>query len=239
MIAEINSFVSLSLYALASKNIWIEYFAILLADGLVLIAICAYVFAMFPLRKSGGYTRTLFHDFLPGATAIAVGELWKLLFPVVRPFVKLGFSPLSPTFDTMGSFPSLHAAFIAAFATTLFFYHRRLGIFVAILVPFVMFETLGRDHAILPCINPVVPLAKIGGQVTGIGDVAADCCKIRLLLRGLAHQGLQRRPGTHVAAVNKSQLLMAIGNCLKLAFRAEPIPGVTRDEIISVAGLQF
>lgn len=159
VLTEINSAVSLYLYGLASTNIWTEYFAIFLSDGLLVIAICAYVFVLFPLRKKKQYARTIFHDIAPALTATISVVLFKWLLQVERPFVVLGLNPFVPQPDPHGSFPSWHAAVFAAFALTLVFHHRKLGLFLLTLLPFVM---IGRIAIGVHWLTDVVGGALIG-----------------------------------------------------------------------------
>ncbi len=126
------------LYGLASTNIWTEYIAIFLSDGIFVLAICLYVFVMYPLRKKKKYTRTLFHDIMPAVSTSIVVYIMKQLIDVDRPFVALGLNPFVNQPDPHGSFPSFHAAAFAAFAITLVFHHRKLGIFLMSLLPLVM-----------------------------------------------------------------------------------------------------
>jgi membrane-associated phospholipid phosphatase len=104
----------------------------------LVIAICAYVFVLFPLRKKKQYARTVFHDIAPALTATASVVLFKWLLHVDRPFVTLGLNPFVPQPDPHGSFPSWHVAVLAAFALTLVFHHRKLGVFLLALLPIVM-----------------------------------------------------------------------------------------------------
>lgn len=156
---EINSAVSLYLYGLASTNIWTEYFAIFLSDGILVLAICAYVIVLFPLRKKGSYVRTIFHDIAPALTATLSVVFFKWILHVDRPFVVLGLNPFVPQPDPHGSFPSWHVAVLSAFALTLVFHHRKLGVFLLALVPFVM---IGRIAIGVHWLSDVLGGAAIG-----------------------------------------------------------------------------
>lgn len=161
-IVGINSAVSFFLFGLASKNIWTEYFAIFLSDGIFLIAFCTYVFIIFKLRKSGEYVRTIFHDLTPVLISTTSVLMIKYFTHVDRPFITLGFTPLVVQLDPHGSFPSLHAAIFAAFAITLFFHYRRLGILLLSLLPLVM---IGRIAIGVHWLTDVLAGAFIGSTV--------------------------------------------------------------------------
>lgn len=155
----LNILVTKYLYGFASTNMWTEYLSIFLSDGIFVLAFCAYVFVMSPLRRKGKYARTVFHDLYPAViTAISVG-LMKLFLNVDRPFVALSFNPFVAQPDPHSSFPSFHVAVFTAFAFTLFFHHRKLGIFLVSLIPFVM---LGRIMIGVHWLNDVLFGALIG-----------------------------------------------------------------------------
>lgn len=147
------------LYGLASSNIWTEYLAIFLSDGIFVLAICAYVFVMLPLRKRGKYVRTIFHDLMPAVVTGLSVVVMKLFMNVDRPFVSLGFNPFVPQPDPHSSFPSFHAAVFSAFAFTVFFHHRKFGIFLLSLLPLVM---IGRIAIGVHWLNDVLFGALIG-----------------------------------------------------------------------------
>jgi undecaprenyl-diphosphatase len=162
MFTTINQSITLAVYHLSSQNIWTESFAILLSDGLMVVAVCMYVFFMFPLRKEGAYSRTVFHDLLPVAVTAVVALLVKSALLVARPYAVLHFVPFVPATDPLASFPSLHVALIAAFATTLWFAHRRLGRLMIFLVPLVM---LGRIAVGVHWFTDVLAGAYLGWQI--------------------------------------------------------------------------
>lgn len=162
MLSSINHSVALFIYHLSSKNIWTESFAILLSDGLLLLAFCMYVFFMFPLRKQGAYGRTVFHDVLPALSTVVIALFIKSAIMFPRPYAVLHFTPFVPATDPLASFPSLHVALLAAFATTLWFAHRRLGRIIALLVPLVM---LGRMAVGVHWLTDVVAGAYLGWQI--------------------------------------------------------------------------
>ncbi|HEC30538.1 MAG TPA: phosphatase PAP2 family protein [Candidatus Yonathbacteria bacterium] len=68
-----------------------------------------------------------------GAIAWGVARLIKTGFPVDRPFDAL--DSVVPLFEpsSSGAFPSAHAAFFAATATALYFYHKKLGVIFFVL----------------------------------------------------------------------------------------------------------
>lgn len=141
MLNTLNHTIALFVYALASKNIWTESFAILLSEGLLVLAFVTYVFTILPLRRSGAYARTVFHDIAPAAITALFGYIAKYFIAAPRPYVVLPLSPLGAHTDPLASFPSLHVAVITAFATTIYFAHPKLGKYIVAMVPFVM---LGR-----------------------------------------------------------------------------------------------
>ncbi len=126
------------LYKIATTNIWTEYLAIFFSDGLILLSIILYVAIIYPLRKKSKYSRTVFHDIAPALTAGFAAYIMKLAFHIERPFVVLGLSPLVSQPDPGASFPSFHAAVFSAFALTLFFHYRKLGIILLTLTPLVL-----------------------------------------------------------------------------------------------------
>lgn len=162
MFTSINQSIALAFYHYSSLNIWTESFAILLSDGLLVLAVSMYVFMLFPLRKVGTYTRTVFHDLFPLLVTVIIALLLKDVVVVIRPYAVLGFVPFVPATDPLASFPSLHVALITAFATTLWFTHRRLGVFISFLVPLVM---IGRIAVGVHWFTDVIAGAYLGWQV--------------------------------------------------------------------------
>ncbi len=138
MITLLNTYLARLLYVAFAQNIWTQSFAIVLSDGIVLFAIVAYVFVILPLRKNGTYTRTIFHDLLPGAVTLLIAYVLKVTVGELRPYAVLHFQPYVFATDPHASFPSSHVAFTTAFAVTLFGSHRKLGILVATIIPLVM-----------------------------------------------------------------------------------------------------
>jgi undecaprenyl-diphosphatase len=134
----INNSISTFLYELASQNFWTESFSIFLSDGIFLISVCAYVFIIYPLRKKRIYSRTIFQDISPIVVTSLVVVIIKYFSHIERPFVSLGFIPFVMQPDTYGSFPSFHSSVFATFALTIFFHHRKFGIFLLSLLPLVM-----------------------------------------------------------------------------------------------------
>ncbi len=141
MITAINHSIAVAVFSFFSKSMLMEYIAIIFSDGTLVIAFALYVFVMLPLRRKGMYSRTVFHDILPALSAMLVVLLLKYLFPSDRPYAALHLVPFVPATDPHASFPSMHSALIAAFATTLLSTHPRLGKVIAFMVPFTM---LGR-----------------------------------------------------------------------------------------------
>lgn len=173
MLTTIDQMIALAVYHWSSMNIWTQSFAILLSDGLVVLAFCLYVFHIYPLRRQGAYTRTIFHDLFPVFGAVLLGLLLKGLFVVGRPYAVLHFIPFVPATDPLASFPSLHVMLIAAFATTLWYTHRRLGMIIAILVPLVM---LGRIAVGVHWFTDVVAGAYLGWQVAQLFRYTESRC---------------------------------------------------------------
>lgn len=134
----INNSVSIFLYNLASIDIWTESFAILLSDGILLLAVCAYVFVIHPLRKKNKYKRTIIQDICPIILTTLFVIIIKNITHIERPFVSFGITPFVPQPDPFGSLPSFHSAVFATFALTMFFYHKKFGIFLLSLLPLVM-----------------------------------------------------------------------------------------------------
>lgn len=137
-IIEINHAVSIFLYDIASTNIWTESIAILLSDGILILALISYVIFMLPLRKKGIYIRTLFQDISPALITTAAVVVMKYFIDRDRPFLELGLTPFVSQPDPHSSFPSFHAAVFSAFAVTLLIHHRKFGIFLVSLLPLVM-----------------------------------------------------------------------------------------------------
>lgn len=165
MFTSINHSVALFIYHLSSQNIWTESFAIVLSEGFLVLAFIIYVIAILPLRKAGIYVRSVFHDIGPAALTAIVGFIMKYFIPSARPYVVLHLVPLGAPTDPFASFPSLHAAVITAFATTIFYAHPKLGKYIAYMVPFVM---LGRVAAGVHWLTDVIVGAAIGFTIAFI-----------------------------------------------------------------------
>lgn len=162
LFTSLNVSLAYSLHQYFSASLPLQYLSILLSDGMLLITACAYVLVILPLRRRGKYHRTLFLDIAPAIVTIATGELWKMLFPVARPFAALKFEPIVRILDPLGSFPSLHVAFLAAFATTMIYHNRKLGIALFSMLPLLM---LGRMAVGAHWLNDVIVGAIFGAAV--------------------------------------------------------------------------
>lgn len=86
------------------------------------------VFLFFHRDKPSHAVRDLFVILSAAICAYLVASMIKEFFPTPRPFDVLDIQPLfSP--HGVHAFPSSHATFFMALATTLFFYHRRIAWF--------------------------------------------------------------------------------------------------------------
>ncbi len=136
-IQSINVVVTQFFYGLATHHVYAEYLAIFLSDGIFVLSIAIYVFAIMPLRKRGVYSWTLWRDLAPAFLAGITAFITKHITDVARPFVALGFEPYVPQPDPYGSFPSWHLAVFTAFACTIVQHYRKLGVLLVCLIPLV------------------------------------------------------------------------------------------------------
>jgi undecaprenyl-diphosphatase len=74
-----------------------------------------------------GLARSIFFVFSPTLVAWLTATTVKFLFPAMRPFVALNFTPLVSGENPFASFPSTHATFFAALAVTIFLQDKKVG----------------------------------------------------------------------------------------------------------------
>lgn len=147
------------LYGLATKTEWTSLIAILFSDGLLVLGFILYVVAILPMRRNGTYVRTVFHDLSPAVMVGIIAYAWKFLFPMERPYLVLHLTPLVGGSDPMSSFPSWHTAVFAAFACTIIFHYRKLGVILLSFLPFLM---IGRVAIGVHFVSDVVAGAFLG-----------------------------------------------------------------------------
>ena len=120
-------------YLLASENTLlgdIAFYAAQYAGHILLVLLIAYLFTHKKGLKEG--FRDVFVVLTTAAIAWIVSYILKDIFMSPRPFVTLFDIFPRVVFTSVWSFPSGHATFFAALATSMFFYHRFMGLFLVI-----------------------------------------------------------------------------------------------------------
>jgi undecaprenyl-diphosphatase len=127
-----NQTLFLSIYGWASAHAFLSGVVYFFAETFgVLVAIGLVIFLFSHNDRESGFDDVI-TILLSLALALLLAELIKILGLEARPYVAL--PDVNPLF-TVGfydSFPSAHAAFFAALATAVYFYHPRLSIFLFI-----------------------------------------------------------------------------------------------------------
>jgi membrane-associated phospholipid phosphatase len=143
-------------YSLAHKSAWLDnaitFFAIYFSYIVILFAA---IFLLFYHRKSLKESLAVFYS---GIFAWTLASIFKLFFHTQRPFDAL--YAINPLFSpTDYSFPSGHATFFFALASTLFFSHKKTGVlFFAFAILISMARVMAGVH---------FPIDILGGVLLG------------------------------------------------------------------------
>ncbi len=110
----------------AYKNVWLDRLGVFAAEYLPYILFLSALVLIF--SEAGWRRRIFFFSQLILVLVLARGiivEAVHFFYPVARPFVALGFSPL--IFESGQAFPSSHAAIFFGLATVVFYLNRKWG----------------------------------------------------------------------------------------------------------------
>lgn len=117
-----------ALYGLAGRSAAVDFVAVFLAQYLPYLLVAAFLISLFFERA----WQKRFYSFALAALAVILSRgiivaVIRFIYPRPRPFEVFGFEPLIEKVASPG-FPSSHAAFFFALATSLFIMNRRSGI---------------------------------------------------------------------------------------------------------------
>jgi len=121
------------LYGLAHKSEIFDAIVIFLATDFAFLILVAFVYFLHSHENQRRGMRELLIVLGSGALAWTIARFIKYFFPAGRPDVMIdAVTPLFAHGSGIDSFPSGHAAFFFALAAALWFYHRKLGIFLGV-----------------------------------------------------------------------------------------------------------
>ena len=116
------------LFQLATTNSWTQQLAVFLGVQLPYVVCAAAALYEWFMRKHHEIPRSLVRIFLPGIVVYILAWVLKAWLFVPRPILVLGIAPIIIVFDQNWAFPSAHATFFSAMATSIFFRSRRAGV---------------------------------------------------------------------------------------------------------------
>lgn len=153
---------------LANKSIFFDNFFIFLTNTgfkIILIAVVFYLFFILPLKKNNSLEKLKLWGqatLITISTFVTWGVVWviKVMISAPRPFEVLSGTKLLVEETVKTSFPSNHAAISFALATSVYFYHKKLGIFLFIIAILV---SLSRMY-----VGVHFPIDIIAGSIIGI-----------------------------------------------------------------------
>lgn len=121
------------LNSFAGKYPWLDTAIVFSAETLgIIVLIGVVVFLLSHEHRKLGMHNIIVILLAAGA-AWGATQVIKYAYPSPRPFVALSDVTQLIQHGNMDSFPSGHAAFFAALATVMFFYHKKLSAFLALL----------------------------------------------------------------------------------------------------------
>ncbi len=134
-----NNFIFFSLHNLANQNNFFDSLIIFIAEPFSnLIIIFTFIFLLIhhevnfkkqSLKEILYKMKEVLYVFLVGASAYISSVILKNIFGVLRPFDS--YSNVARLFPETGyAFPSSHATFFMALALSVYFIHKRIGIFL-------------------------------------------------------------------------------------------------------------
>ena len=119
-------------FKFANKNVWLDQLGIFLAEYLAYILILSALVLIF--TEPGWKRRIFFFSHMVLVFILGRGILVEAIhffYPVLRPFVSLGFTPL---FSESGfALPSGHATIFFGLATVMFYINKKWGVWYFVL----------------------------------------------------------------------------------------------------------
>jgi len=112
----------------AGNNSIFDNIAIFLSDNFGYLLILIMILVLVFVKDKKEYLRQIFLILVTGAVAWIIVSIIKILIPLPRPFEVMDtVKNLLPGTETGDAFPSGHATFYTAIATSLIFYRPRFG----------------------------------------------------------------------------------------------------------------